>query len=60
MNKLLIIGIIFLIVIVGCKDTNIQPQYQPQSNPQVGGGGCGVIGVDSNEDIGQLPMGDDL
>ena len=48
-----------MLVIVGCSETDTQQQYQPQSNPQVGGG-CGVIGVDSNNNIEQLPMGDEL
>ena len=60
--SLLIIGIVLMLIIVGCSNDPLtkEEKKQYQQNPNQAGGGCGVIGVDSNKDIGQLPMGDDL
>ena len=56
-TKLLIIGIILMLALVGCtQGTNNQRlQPMPPQNQYVGGG-CGVSGIDDYEDIKELPM----
>lgn len=47
-SLILIIGIVFLLLVVGCAKSNVQPS---QSGPYVGGG-CGVEGPeDSNKKL---------
>lgn len=61
-KTLLIIGLIALVLLVGCtKGSNIAdtPSYQqPNIQPSKGyvGGGCVVAPAEDNRDIGQLPI----
>lgn len=56
MKKLLIVGLILMLFIVGCSDSSppdVQPT-QPVQNGQYVGGGCGLSGV-SHENVQVLP-----
>lgn len=54
-NIILIIGIVLLISMVGCR-ADAQPTTAQQQQPYIGGG-CGVASIDSDEDnINQLPV----
>ena len=52
MKTIIIIGIIFMLLIVGCTKADVSV---PSPN-QYTGSGCGVKGIDINVEIKELPM----
>ena len=60
-TKLLIIGIILMLALVGCtQGTNSQRLQSISPQNQYVGGGCGVSGIDNYGDVKELPMWGEL